>query len=170
MRVTAQITLDNSDAQSLEVARHVGTGLFMIKIVHLIYNNYVCNPLLNDLVIDFDDETCVDSAARDSDQSNFPDCFTHAMVNVRSCEIPRNMLQADTIVVSCGLANFEQSSSSTHRRHEFWGTHEELHTKEDYDKFVRCFKDNYPGMCNGRSTWTIDCRKFDHPDNDRSLR
>ena len=26
------------------------------------------------------------------------------------------------------------------------------------------------GMCDGRSTWTIDCRKFDDPDNDRSLR
>ena len=88
----------------------------------------MCNPLLNDLVIDFDDEPGVDSAARDSDQSNSPDCFTHAIVNVRSCEIPRNMLQADTIVVSFGLANFEQSSSSTHRRLEFWGTHEELHT------------------------------------------
>ena len=25
-------------------------------------------------------------------------------------------------------------------------------------------------MCNGRSIWTIDCRKFDDPDNDRSLR
>ena len=39
-----------------------------------------------------------------------------------------------------------------------------------YDKFVCSFKDNYPGMCNGRSIWTIDCRKFDDPDNDRSLR
>ena len=24
-------------------------------------------------------------------------------------------------------------------------------------------------MCDGRSIWTIDCRKFDDPDNDRSL-
>ena len=101
----------------------------------------------------------------------FPDCFTHAMFNVRSCEIPRSVLQADTIVVSCGIANFEQSSWSTHRRHEFWGrTHGELHTREGYDKFVRSFKDNYPGMCDGRSIWTIDCRKFDDPDNNRSLR
>ena len=66
----------------------------MIRIDHLVYNDYVCNPLLNDLVIDFDDEPGVNSAARDSDQSNSPDCFTHAMVNVRSCEIPRSVLQA----------------------------------------------------------------------------
>ena len=25
-------------------------------------------------------------------------------------------------------------------------------------------------MCDGRSIWTIDCRKFDDPDNDRTLR
>ena len=142
----------------------------MIRFDHLIYNDDVCNPLLNDLVIDPDDEPGTDSTARDSDQSNFPDCFTHAMVNVRGCEIPRNVLQADTTVVSCGLANFEQSSWSTHRRHEFWGTHEKLHTKEDYDKLVRSFKDNFPGMCEGRSIWTIDCRKFDDPGNNRSLR
>ena len=74
------------------------------------------------------------------------------------------------IVVSCGLANFEQSFWSTHRRHEFWGTHEELHTKEDQDKFVFSFKDYYLGMCVRRSVWTIDCRKFDDPDNNRSLR
>ena len=64
------------------------------------------------------------------------------MVNVRGCEMPRNVLQAETIVVNCGLANFEQSSWSTDRRHEFLGAHEELRTKEDYDKFVRSFKDH----------------------------
>ena len=99
-----------------------------------------------------------------------PDCFTRAMVNVRGCEIPRKVIQAATIVVSCGLANFAQSSWSTHRRHEFWGMEKELHTKEDNDKFVRSFKDNYLVMCQGRSKWTIFCRKFDDLDNNRSAR
>ena len=88
------ITLDDYDEQSLEVVRQVGTGLFVIRIDHLIY-------------IDFC-ELGVNSAVRDSDQSNSTDCLTHAMVNVGVCEIPRNVLQADTIVVSCGLANFLQ--------------------------------------------------------------
>ena len=65
------ITLDDYDAQSLEVARQVGTGLFMIRIDHLIYNDCVRNPLLNDLAIDFDDEPGNDSTARDPDQPNF---------------------------------------------------------------------------------------------------
>ena len=69
------ITLEDCDAQSLEVARQVGAGLFMIRIGHLMYDDCASNPLLNDLVIDFDGESGVDSAAQDSDQSNAPDCF-----------------------------------------------------------------------------------------------
>ena len=75
------ITLNDYDAQSLEVVRQVGTGLFMIGIDHLIYNDYVRNPLLNDLIIDFDNEPGIDSTARDSEKKDSPDCFTHAMVN-----------------------------------------------------------------------------------------
>ena len=61
------------------------------------------NPLLNDLVIDCDDEPGIGCPARDiQTNQNVPDCFTHAMVKVRGCEIPRNVLQADTFVVGCG--------------------------------------------------------------------
>ena len=80
----------------------------------------------------------------------------------------------DTIIVSCGLANFEQSSWSTHRRHEFWGSHEELdtggHRGRQRQVCSQFCEDNYFGMCDGRSIWMIDCRKFDDPDNDKSLR
>ena len=69
------ITLDDYDAQTLEVARQVGTGLFMIRIDHLICDDCASNPLLNDLVIDFDDELGVNSAAQDSDQSKFSRLF-----------------------------------------------------------------------------------------------
>ena len=92
------------------------------------------------------------------------------MVNVRSREFPKSVLQADTIIVSCGLANFERTSWSTHRRHEFCVFYEELDTGADYDKFVGSFEDNYPGMWNGHSIWMIDCRKFDDPGRDKSLR
>ena len=61
------ITLDNYDAQSLEVARQLVIGLFMIWIDHSIRDDYASNPLLNDLVIDFDDELGVCSVVRDSD-------------------------------------------------------------------------------------------------------
>ena len=144
--------------------------MFLIRSDHLIYNDFASNPLLNDLVIDFDDELGFNSAGRHSDQSNSPDCFTHAMVNDCSFGIPRSVFQTDTIIVSCGLANFEQSSWSTHRRPEFWGSCEELFTKEDCNKFVRSFEDKYPGKCDGRSISMIDCRKFDDLGNDKSLK
>ena len=50
------------------------------------------------------------------------------------------------------------------------GSHEELHTGRNYDKCVRSFEDHYPGTNDGRSLWMIDCRNFDDPDNDKSLR
>ena len=59
------ITLGDYDAQSLQVARQVGTGLFMIRIDHLIRDGYVCDPLLNDLVIFLGDDPDVNSVARD---------------------------------------------------------------------------------------------------------
>ena len=57
------------------------------------YNDYVSNPLF---VIDYDDDPENVSTARDSDQSNFSDCYTNAMANA-SCEIPRNVFQASLV-------------------------------------------------------------------------
>ena len=144
------ITLDDYDAQSSEVARLVGTRLFMIRIDHLIRDEYVCNPLLNDLVIDVVGDPGVDNVARDSDRSNSSDRFTHAMVNVRCREYARSVLQADTIIVSWGLANFERTSWSTQRCHKFWRSYDELETEADYDKFVDSFEDKYHGVRNSR--------------------
>ena len=98
-----------------------------MRIDHLTRDDYACSPLLNDFVIDFDDESGVNSLARDSDQSNF-DCFTHAMVNACCRDSPRSVLQADTIAVSCGVANLEQSSWSTLRCHKFWESYDEQET------------------------------------------
>ena len=91
-----------------------------MRIDHLIREDYACSPLLTDFVNELDDESGVDSLARDSDPSNFFYCFTHAMVNARCRGSPRSLLQADTITVSSGLANLEQSSWSTLRCHKFW--------------------------------------------------
>ena len=130
------VTFDDYDAQALDVARQVGTGLFMIRIDHLIRDDNASNPLLNDLVIDLGDEFDVDHVDRDSDQSNSSDCFTHAMVNARCGESPTSVLQAHTSIVSCGLASFERTSWSAQRCPKFWGSYDELATEADYDKFV----------------------------------
>ena len=136
----------------------------------MIRDGYVCNLVLGHRVIDLGDDLDVNKVARDSDQSNSSDCLTHAMVNARCREFPRIVLQAYTIIVSCGQANFERTSWSMQRCHKFWRSYDELATDANYDKFVDSFDDNCPGVCNGRSIWMTDCRKFDDTDCDKSLR
>ena len=164
------ITLDDYDAQSLEVARQVVIGLFMIRIDHVIRDDYTSNPLLDDFVIDFDDELGVYNVARDSDHSKSPDCVTHAMVNVRCRKLPRSVLQADTIVVNCGLANFERTSWSTQRRREFWDLSKNWTQGQTTTILFAVLKTTTLKCANGRSMWMIDCRKFDDPDSEKSLR
>ena len=62
------ITLDDNDPQSLEVTRQVETGLFLIGIDHSVYDDYVRNFLLDDLVIDFDGKLDVNNVIRGSDK------------------------------------------------------------------------------------------------------
>ena len=69
---------------------------------------------------------------------------------------PRSVLQADTIIVSCGLANFEVTTWSKHRCHKFWSLRKELTTRADYDKFSGSFEINYPGV--SRRSFSMDDR------------
>ena len=147
----AKVQSHDYDAQSLEVARQVGTGLFMTRIDHLIHDDNVCNSLLDDVVIDFGAKFDVSNVARGADQPCSSDCFTHVMVDNSSRIFPKSVLQADTIIVSCGLAIFERTSWSTQRRHKFSELRGELATAADCDKFLKGFEANYPGVCNGRS-------------------
>ena len=104
------ITLDDYDAQTLEVARQVETGLFMISIDHLGHHDDVCNFLLDDLVIDSGAEmsTMLLEAQTNRVLSTVYD-------SRRIC--PRRVFEDDTIVVSCGLENLNVLSgrSSTFR-------------------------------------------------------
>ena len=78
--------------------------------------DYASNLLLGDFVKDFDDELDV----RRFRPIGCSVCVTYPIVNVRRGEFPTSVLQADTIVASCELTNFERTSWSTQRGHEFW--------------------------------------------------
>ena len=152
------ITID--DSQPLEIARQVGTRLFTIGMDLFVHDDRVCNFLLGDLVIDSCGKPDVNNVARGPDQPCSSDCFTHATVDDSRRIFPRRVLQADTIIVSCGPANFERTSWSTQRCHKIWGLCGELATAANYDKFLKGFEDNFPGVSDGRSVWMIDCRKL----------
>ena len=95
-------------------------------------------------MIDYDDEFVVNNVIRGSGKPYSSDCFTHAMIDGSCRVLPRSVLQADTIIVSCGLRNFECTSWSTQRSHKCGGLHDELTTGADCDKFLDSFEDNYP--------------------------
>ena len=105
------ITID--DSQPSEVARQAGFRLFTIWIDHIVHDDHVCNFLLDDLVIDSGAKNDVKNVARGPDQPCSHDGSTHAIVGDSRRKFPRSVLQADAIIVSCGLANFERTSWST---------------------------------------------------------
>ena len=96
------ITLDNDAPQSLEFAQQLETGPFLIRIDRSIHDSYVRDSLLDDPLIDSDNESVVNNAIRGSRKPCSSDCFTHAMI--RRCS--RIVLEADTIIASCGLEKF----------------------------------------------------------------
>ena len=106
-------SITSDDSQPSEVARQAGIRLFTIRIDHFVHDDHVCNFLLDDLVIDSGGEPDVKNVARGPDQPCSPDCSTHAMVGDSRRIFPRSVLQTDTIIVSCGLPNFERTSWST---------------------------------------------------------
>ena len=106
------------------------------------------------------DESVVNNVTQGSD------CFTHAMIG--DVRLPGRVLEADASIANCGLEKFERTSWSKKHTHKFGRSHDELATAE-YDKFVESFEDNYPGVCDVRSVWMIDCRKLDGTDRDKNL-
>ena len=60
------------------------------------------------------------------------------------------------------------TSWSKQHTHKFGGSHDELATAADCDKFVESSEENYPGVCDGRSVWMTDCRKLDGTDQDKN--
>ena len=75
--------------------------MITIKTDHFVHDDYVCNFLLDDLVIDSGAKLDVNNVARGPDRPCSPDFDDSRRI------FPRSVLQADTIIVSCGLANFK---------------------------------------------------------------
>ena len=152
------ITLDNCDSQPLALSQHLETGPFLIWIDHSVHDGYPRDSPLSDPVINYNDESVVNNVIHGSGKPCPSDCFTHAMIG--DVRLPRRVLKAETIVVSCRLENFERTSWSKQHTHRFGGSHDELATTADFDKFAESFENNCPEVCDARSLWMIDCRKL----------
>ena len=96
--------------------------------------------------------------------------------------IPQQVLDASTVIVSCGMKNFESTVYTDGKQQKF-RTHLGKRTvdadhfrkpkkeyRDDAEIFSKSFKDNYPTLCQGRDIYIIDCTGFDSPEHDLRLR
>ena len=74
--------------------------------------------------------------------------------------LPRRVLEADTNIVSSGLEELERTSWSKQHTHKFGGSHDELATVADYDKFAESF---------GHITIPLSQERPDHDLRERTL-
>ena len=95
------ITLDKYDLQSLKFAQQLETGPFLTKIDHSVHDGHARNSLLSDPVVFCDGESVVNNVIQGSGKPCPSDCSTHAMIG--AVRLPKRVLEADTIIVSCGL-------------------------------------------------------------------
>ena len=79
-------------------------------------------------------------------------------------------MATDSIVASCGLANFERTSSATRVSEQFGDGFAELYSMQNCDRFPDSFVTNCPQLRTGRTVFMIVCRPFLDLDNDKTLR
>ena len=92
------------------------------------------------------------------------------MVNVVCRVLPRHVMAADSIVVSCALTIFDRASFATRSATRFGNHVSALGPAQDHDKFSESLVANYPQLCVERNVYMIDCRQFRHSGNDKTLR
>ena len=96
--------------------------------------------------------------------------------------IPPFVLDANTVIVSCGMTNFESTVYTDGKQLKF-RTHlgdrkvevdhfrkPKKEYRDDVKIFSESFKNNYPTLCQGRDIYIIDCTGFDSPEHDLRLR
>ena len=92
---------------SIALARQVGTELFMIWIDHLIHDDFV---ILSSILV----LSLMLTMLLEAQTNRVLLIVLHVQWSIIAGRIfPRIVLQADSIIVSCGLANFERTSWST---------------------------------------------------------
>ena len=111
---TGKITLDDYEGQKLLVARQSGTGLFMIRIDHLFMYQYMRHAKLKRLVLpDLSDEENDDDSYEDAKSDSpenrigFPAGEEGVDLLPANFPFPHNETNANKLIVTCGLDNFE---------------------------------------------------------------
>ena len=199
------IILKDYEHQHLEVVRQAKTGLYMIRIDHLIYDMYQdLLPPLQKLMTPIDKpatqkSTEQNSSDESSDERPVVDkAFVATDNSSRAFKLPQpirvkkedkrynawtnedalvSALKKDTILVSCGFTNFEDSSVGNGASSEFRDNMPEkdsrsqrIYFEKNREAFEISFQKNFPELCAGRNIIVIDCTQYTDPGEDNSLR
>ena len=109
------ITLDDYEDQGLEVARQIRTGLFMVRIDHLLVEQILPLPeQLRCLLLEQPD--VIESSDEDD---NYDSHGYVASSRPKARKFPTATLEANTVIMSCGMLNFEASAYSKGSSKEF---------------------------------------------------
>ena len=118
-------------------------------------------------------------AVESSDEDDNFDSYSYpATAQPKAQKVPKVTLEADTIIVSCGMLTFEDSSFANGSSNEFRNhigsrkvevAHFEKHP-EDSKVFLRSFKKNFPELCKDRQIIVVDGTRFSDPHHDKRLR
>ena len=111
------ICLEDYNGQHVEVVRQKRTGLFMIRIDHLIMDpaNDGCPDRAPEAL-----KNLILSKEPEKDNSDVESGSTTSVEHesaFMAATAPAGLLEADCFAVSCGLANFEESGYSTGASH-----------------------------------------------------
>ena len=175
------VTLDDYDNQELEVARQIRTGLLMVRIDHLDSERFRSDDMQG-LLLDYPE--FVDSSDDDDNNDSENDNVSFAAAKkIPPKKFPKETLEAETIIVSCGITNFEQSAYSLRKSTEFgkWlnpkggsrpSTEPGILDSRNgaRERFRKSFSENFPDLVKGREVFLIDCTELGDPDHDKALR
>ena len=194
------ITLDDYSDQNLEVVRQAKTGLFMVRMDHLARKHFEKNDnklmrsVCDDRPWNYEDN-CPQQTEASPNRTQDKDWWgLHGPQLLEACgyvatpsqtksqkhgkPFPKHILEAKTVVVSCGMTNFEDSNYSNGKSNEFaeWNRGYRIERghlnryPEGKEKFLRSFKTNFPELCHDRNIVLIDCTPYYNPEKDRRLR
>ena len=180
------ITMDDYEDQSLEVVRQAKTGLFMIRIDHLVakqYDNFAPIHDMKGLLLGPSPTADTSSPSEGEEEDHGYVATKHRSKYLEAGKpFTPETLAADTLLVTCGVLNFEDSNyaKQTTKAFQDWNgdnkvTPGYLSRDADWSRegravFLDSFRANYPDLVRGRNVILIDCTCFTDPRQDTSLR
>ena len=173
--------MDDYEDANLEVARDINSGLFLIRIDHLVQSMYGKHDGFSKMLIDPDQDFLPSASEEESQENKVHVGYPAVEIQPRTYGFEPSYLNAPTFVVTCGAMTFENTGLSMGASNEFQESLGEIprgrkrpHIGFDSHAhrlaFTNSFSANYPELVKDRNIYFLDCTLFHNPDRSRELR